>query len=372
MANKTDPAGNPATRRKANDSVGKPAIADGLGDPAPRRQRSGGLTLRDVARVAGVAPITASRALNTPEAVSAKVLKKVRDAVAATGYVPNLLAGALASKKSRLVAAVVPNLSGPVFLETIQSLTQTLDAAGYQLMLGQSGYENSREDALLDTIIGRRPDGIVLTGAMHTDEARRKLKASGIPVVETWDLTPTPIDMLVGFSHEAIGTAVARYLHAAGRRRVATISGDDDRSRRRDSAFRKEAAALGMCQDNGDVPCCFMPAPTTLGGGRSGLAQLLDAGVKIDAVFCSSDMLAMGVIIEAAMRGIAIPQQLSLIGLGDLSFARDLQPALTTVRIDGIAIGRTAAQFIMARTEGRTVAQPHCDLGFTIIERDSV
>jgi LacI family gluconate utilization system Gnt-I transcriptional repressor len=337
-----------------------------------RRNKTGGLTLRDVALVAGVAPITASRALNTPDAVSAKVLKKVRAAVAKTGYVPNLLAGALASKKSRLVAAVVPNLSGPVFLETIQSLTRTLEESGYQLMLGQSGYENSREDALLDAIIGRRPDGIVLTGALHTEEARRKLRASGIPVVETWDLTPTPIDMLVGFSHEQIGIAVARYLHAAGRRRVATISGDDDRSLRRAGAFRKAAAELGMGQADGEVPYCSVPAPTTLGGGRSGLCELLGRGLEIDALFCSSDMMAIGVMIEAAARGIAIPSQLALISFGDLGFARDLQPALTTVRVDGTAIGRTAAQFIMDRAAGRVVAEPCCDIGFTIIERDSV
>jgi LacI family gluconate utilization system Gnt-I transcriptional repressor len=340
---------------------------------APRgRRKSGGLTLRDVARVAGVAPITASRALNTPDAVSPKVLRKVRAAVAETGYVPNLLAGALASKKSRLVAAVVPHLSGPVFLETIESLTQTLAAAGYQLMLGQSGYENSREDALLETIIGRRPDGIVLTGAMHTEEVRRKLKGSGIPVVETWDLTGDPIDMLVGFSHEQIGAAVARYMHQAGRRRVATISGDDDRSRRRAAAFVQTAAELGMAQDDGAVPCCFVPAPTTVGGGRIGLGQLLEQGAGIDAIFCSSDMMALGVMIEAAARGISIPGQLALVGFGDIGFARDLQPPLTTVRIDGTAIGRTAAQLIMDRTEGRPVDQPHCDLGFTLVERASV
>jgi len=341
--------------------------------PRRSRQKAGGLTLRDVARVAGVAPITASRALNTPDAVSDKVLKKVRDAVAQTGYVPNLLAGALASQKSRLVAAVVPDLSGPVFLETIQSLTQTLAEAGYQLMLGQSGYENSREDQLLDAIIGRRPDGIVLTGAMRSDEARRKLASSGIPVVETWDLTPAPIDMLVGFSHEEIGKAVARYFRRAGRRRVATISGNDDRSRRRAATFVQTARDLGMGQGgDGEVPCCFVPAPTTLGAGRGGLAELLDGGAEIDAIFCSSDQMAMGVMIEAAARGLEIPRQLALIGFGDLGFARDLQPALTSVRVDGTAIGRKAAQLIMDRTAGRHIEHPHYDLGFSIVERDSV
>jgi LacI family gluconate utilization system Gnt-I transcriptional repressor len=99
--------------------------------PVKRSRRSGGgFTLRDVARLANVAPITASRALNTPEAVSAPILARVRDAVERTGYVPNMLAGGLASKRSRLVAAVVPTITGSVFLEMVQSLTESLAASG--------------------------------------------------------------------------------------------------------------------------------------------------------------------------------------------------------------------------------------------------
>src|SRR3982751_2416238 len=201
----------------------------------PRRTRrgSGAVTLHDVARLAGVAPITASRALNTPDRVSADVLEKVSDAVRRTGYVPNRLAGGLASARSRLVAAVVPTIAGPVFLQTVQSLTAALAESGYQLMLGQSGYTDSREDALLEAIIGRRPDGIVLTGVVHSATGRKRLMAAGIPVVETWDLTPTPIDMLVGFSHVDVGRSVANFLHGKGRRRLAVVAGDDERSARR-------------------------------------------------------------------------------------------------------------------------------------------
>ncbi|HYD63723.1 MAG TPA: LacI family DNA-binding transcriptional regulator [Noviherbaspirillum sp.] len=336
------------------------------------RRGAGGITLRDVAKLAGVAPITASRALNTPNAVSPEVLQRVREAVERTGYVPNMLAGGLASNKSRLVAAVVPTIAGPVFLETVQSLTESLAEHGYQLMLGQSGYRNSREDALLETIIGRRPDGVVLTGIMHSPEGRRRLLASGIPVVETWDLTPTPIDMLVGFSHEKIGIEVAEYLHARGRRRVATISGDDERAARRHRAFSQAAVSLGMCKPGEtDIPSFVVPAPTTLGSGRAGLADLLKRHPDIDAIFCSSDLLALGVLTEAQAQGIAVPDRIAVVGLGDLSYARDLHPALTTVRIDGTAIGRVAAQFIIDRAEGRQVESPIHDVGFTIVQRAS-
>ncbi len=339
---------------------------------APRRsRRGGGITLGDVARLAGVSPITASRALNTPDQVAPDKLARVREAVARTGYVPNRLAGGLASARSRLVAAVVPTIAGPVFMEMVQSLTTALADAGYQLMLGQSGYTESREDALLEAIIGRRPDGIVLTGILHSPEGRRRLLASGIPVVETWDLTPTPIDMLVGFSHVEAAAAVARHLHAKGRRRPALLSADDERALRRNRGFVDEALRLGLVRDAAEIPVLRVPAPTTLGSGRSGLARLLAQDPEVDAVFCSSDMLALGVLIEAAARGIAVPRQLAVVGFGDLGFAADTQPALSTVRIDGTGIGQRAARFIVDRADGRTVGQKIVDVGFRVIERGS-
>jgi LacI family gluconate utilization system Gnt-I transcriptional repressor len=339
---------------------------------APARERrarrgSGRITLADVAKLAGVSAITASRALNTPDHVSPDALQRVREAVERTGYVPNMLAGGLASARSRLVAAVVPTIAGPVFLETIQALTEALAESGYQLMLGQGGYANSREDALLDAIIGRRPDGIVLTGIMHSAEGRRRLLAAGIPTVETWDLTPTPIDMLVGFSHEKVGASVAEYLHARGRSRPAIVTADDPRAGVRRESFIRTAARLG----GGDVPVCVVPAPSALGHGRSGLADLLARRPGIDAVFCSSDTLALGVITEAHARGIALPGRLAVIGFGDFAFAADTHPALTTVRINGTGIGRQAARFIIDRAEGRPVPDRVIDIGFSIVQRAS-
>lgn len=326
------------------------------------------LTVHDIARLAGVSAMTVSRALNEPHRVSPKLLAKVQEVVRSTGFVPNGMAGGLRSSRARLVAAVLPTLVGPVFQETIRSLSQALESQGYQLMIGQSGYENSREDALLDAIIRRRPDGIVLTGIMHSPVGRRQLLQSGIPVVETWDLTPTPIDMLVGFSNEEIGAAVCRFLHQRGYRHPALMGGTDERAQRRHAGFQRAARLLGAA---GEIPNLMVPPPTTLAAGRAGLAQLLQQGSGVDAVFCSSDMMALGVLIEARARGLAVPGQLAVVGLGDLDLAASLDPPLTTVRIDGTRIGQTAAQYIVDRANGRTVAQPVVDIGFEIVERSS-
>lgn len=331
------------------------------------RPGTGGITLNDVAKLAGVSAITVSRALNTPAAVSPDTLERVRGAIARSGYVPNLVAGGLASNRSRLVAALVPTIAGPVFLETIQALTDALAEAGCQLMLGQSGYGGAREEALLDAIIGRRPDGIVLIGIMHSAEGRRRLLASGIPVVETWDITPTPLDMIVGFSHEKVGAAVADYLHGRGFRRPGIVSASDERATRRRAGFEQRFAELGVP----GIPACVVPSPSSLGNGRAGFAGLRASHPGLDVVFCSSDVIAHGVITEAHATGLRVPEDIAVMGFGDLPFAAFTYPQLSTVSIDGTAIGRQAANFILDRVANRDVGPPVRDIGFSIIQRGS-
>lgn len=337
-------------------------------DGAKRSRRgSGAITLRDVAKLAGVAPITASRALNTPGQVSPDVLQKVTDAVARTGYVPNRMAGGLASSRSRLIAAVVPSTVVSVFMETIESLNGTLFEGGYQLMLGQSGYSAAREELLLEAIIGRRPDGIFLTGILPPGKGRTRLLASGIPVVETWDLTPTPIDMLVGFSHVEIGREVARFLMDKGYQRLALVRADDDRAGRRAAAFKEAVAQQGWPP----VHEVNVGAERTLKSGRSACARLLAEAPGVQAVFCSSDLLALGVMTEARARGLDVPGQLAVMGFGDVPFVSDMVPSLTTVRINGADIGARAARCLMDRAAGRPVEPRIVDVGFSVVERDS-
>ena len=320
-------------------------------------------TLHDVAREAGVSLITASRALSNPGVVSPKTLERVREAVTRTGYIPNLLAGGLKSKRSMTIAGLVPIISVPQFLPTIRTLTETLDAAGYQLILGQSGYDYSREERLIDTMLARRPDGIVVAGLVRSEQTRERLRRVGIPVVETWDISDRPIDVVVGFSHLKVGSAVAGYFLSRGWERVAVATGDDQRAMQRLEGFR---AAFGR-----DVPVMKVPAPSNLAVGRRALAELLEREPKLQAICCSSDGLAQGVLVEAASRGLRVPQDLAVCGFGDADFAAHLLPSLTTVHVDGAEIGRRAAQLMLERCNGNAIEQPVVDLGFRIVERQS-
>ena len=326
--------------------------------PSPRST-----TLHDVAREAGVSLITASRALSNPAVVSAATIARVLQAVEATGYIPNLLAGGLKSKRSMTVAALVPTISVAQFLPTVQALTEALDDAGYQLILGQSGYDHSREEALLNTMIGRRPDGIVITGLVHSPEARERLTRLGIPVVETWDLSDRPVDMLVGFSHAKVGAAVAGYLLDKGWRRLGIATGDDHRASMRRQGF---VSTVGH-----DVPTAVVPAPSNMALGRQALSDLLQRDPTIQAVHCSSDQLAQGVLAEAQARGLRIPQDLAVCGFGDADFAAHMEPSLTTVHVDGALIGRRAAQMIVQRCRGEAVEPRTVDVGFRVVERRS-
>lgn len=337
--------------------------------PMPKRARrsSGAMTLSDVAKLAGVAPITASRAINTPDQVSPQVLQKVQDAVLRTGYVPNRMAGGLASSRSRLIAAVVPSTVMSVFMETVESLNNTLFDAGYQLMLGQSGYSPAREEVLLESIIGRRPDGIFLAGILQSGKGRTRLLASGIPIVESWDLTPTPIDMLIGFSHSEIGREVAQYFMNKSRQRFALVRAEDERAGRRATAFINEVAQRGL----GEVFVVNVGASRSIQSGREAMLRILHEAPEVDAIFCSSDLLALGVMTEARVQGIAVPERIAIMGFGDIPFVADMVPALSTVRINGGDIGRQAARFLMDRAEGRAVEQRIVDVGFSIVVRDS-
>ena len=328
------------------------------------RKGTGQVTLAEVAKLASVSTITVSRVLNTPDIVTEETRLAVQKAINKTGYVPNLLAGGLASAKSRLIAAVVPTISGPVFLETIQSLTESLAAAGYQLMIGQTGYDEGREETLISAIIGRRPDGIFLTGVMHSADSRKRLKASGIPIVEAWDLTDKPIDQVIGFSHEAVGVEMAQFLKKKGKKSIAIITATDNRAQTRRDSFCK---ALGN-----KVSVVNVEPPTTIEAGREGLRKLLKDGQKVDAIFCSSDMLALGVLIEAQARGIQVPKDLGVVGFSDLSSSKDLEPALSSVRIDGTLIGRLAAEYFITGTIDSKKSAKVIDLGFSIVNRASI
>jgi LacI family gluconate utilization system Gnt-I transcriptional repressor len=331
---------------------------------SPKRSRGApkGIRITDVAASAGVSPITVSRVFNAPQTVAPETLLRVRQAVQELGYVPNRLAGGLSSAKSRLIAAIVPTVAHSLFSESVQVFSDTMSRAGYQVLLGLSGYSDEDEDTLLDAVLSRRPEGVLLTGVAHTATLRARLLRIGIPIVETWDMTEHPIDMLVGFSHYAIGAAVAEHFIARGVQRPALVSASDNRALARRRGF---VDTLAM-----DVVEVIVSPPSSVALGRDGLQRILAQAPDVDAIFCSSDLLALGVVSQARKLGIAIPDRFAVCGFGDLEFAADTTPALTTVRVDGKRIGATAARCLIERLGGAP-GKNLIDVSFELVARET-
>jgi len=344
-------------------------IPDSHPSTRPGAPTSAAVTLKDVARLADVSPITVSRALSRPDLLTPETRERVLRAVEQIGYVPNALAGGLTSRRTRLVAVTIPTMAHSLFSEMAESLIDSLAVAGYETTLGISRYDAKREEAWLAAILSRRPDGVALTGAEHTPRARRLLDAAGIPVVELWDYATSPIDCAVGFIQEDAGRAALKHLLQAGYRSPAILRADDARAARRAQGFRAAAEDLGIPVD---AEVVFSELQPQAGRGRSALRQLLAEAPNADAVFCSSDALAQGVIAEAHAQSIGIPAELGVIGFGDQALAVDTVPTLSSVRVDGAEIGNRAASLLLDRMnkdiKGIAVS---VNVGFTLMGRDS-
>ncbi|QDY71008.1 LacI family DNA-binding transcriptional regulator (plasmid) [Qingshengfaniella alkalisoli] len=321
-----------------------------------------------VGRIAGVSQVTVSRALSDPSKVSPDTLRRIHDAIEVTGFVPNALAGALASRKSKLISALVPALTNIVYSSMLKSFSARLRSEGYEILLSETGFDPADEERVIATHLSRRPDAVLLTGIHHSAHARKMLLGAEIPVVEVWDITDTPIDLCVGFSHAATARAVAEYAVERGYMKAGTISAGDERAHRRKTAFVdrfEELTGSSVAQyDHGSL--------ASLGQGRKGLAHLLDNyDLRNGLIFCSSDLLAQGVLIEAHARGLTVPDDIAVIGFGDQEAAAELEPSLTSVRVDRTTLGLTAAEAVLARLEGKDAPPRSTDIGFEIITRDS-
>lgn len=340
-------------------------------DPKPRSRpkRPGAVTMSTVGRLAGVSQVTVSRALSDPSKVSPETLRRIHAAIEATGFVPNAVAGALASRKSNLVTALVPSITNIVYSSLIHGFSEIMKEHGYQLMLSETGFESDSEQEMIVTHLARRPDGILLTGIHHSPATRRMLIASGTPVVEVWDITETPIDCCVGFSHPETGRAAAEYAVEAGYRRAATVTAGDIRARRRRDAFADRFAAMtGTRVEAIDHP----PSTATLEQGRAALSRLIDEQGFMDGlIFCSSDQYAHGILTEAIARGLRVPDQIAAIGFGDQNFAAHTYPPLTTIRVNRDALGKAAAKALLERVGGLQTGPGTVDIGFELILRGS-
>jgi len=336
-------------------------------------------TMRDVARIAGVSTMTVSRVLAQPDIVTETTRDRVHKAIAKLSYVPDMIASSLSSKKSGFIAAIVPTLNNINFAETAGGLSEILKLAGFQLLIGYTNYSLEEEESLVQAMLARRPEGIVLTGGHHSNATRQLLLAVDIPVVEIWDLPQQPIGHAVGFSNLDVGSAMTSRLIEQGYRRIAALGPPesepgfcDFRGDERLAGFKRTLEQAGF---PADLVIRHGSGPVSFSHGAESLAILLDRHDNLDAVFAVSDLSAVGAVMECQRRNIKVPDDLAITGFGDFEIGAQIIPSLTTVHIDCVDIGERTGKLLLdllSQPPGN-YANPHqiIDLGFELIERKS-
>jgi LacI family transcriptional regulator, gluconate utilization system Gnt-I transcriptional repressor len=321
-----------------------------------------GMTLADVADAAGVGESTVSRVLRNQGAVSPKTRARVMAAVAALGYVPNMIAGALASAGSPLVGVIVPSFSNVVFSDVLHGVGAALEGTGRQAVVGVTDYDFAREEALIGSMLSWRPVAVLLAGLEHSERSRAMLAGSGARVAEMLDIDAGGIDLVVGFSTREVGRTSAAHLLARDYRRIGYVGHDltrDSRAAKRLAGFEEALAEAGLALKAREV----IAAPSSIENGRDGLERLLSRQPRLDAVYFSNDDMALGGYFFCLSRGIPIPGRLALFGYNGLDMARLAPQPISTIRTPRVLIGETAARLALSDAPPQTL-----DVGFELVE----
>ncbi|OOY04221.1 LacI family transcriptional regulator [Thioclava sediminum] len=332
------------------------------------------LTLRDVSEASGVSEMTVSRVLRNRGDVSDATREKVLQAAKALGYVPNKIAGALASQRVNLVAVIIPSLSNLVFPKVLSSVSDELEDTGLQPVVGVTNYSPEKEEQVLYEMLSWRPSGVIIAGVEHTPASRAMLQNAGIPVVEIMDVDGEGIDSVVGISHRRAGLHMAEAIIAAGYRKIGflgTKMPEDHRARKRLEGFKEGLAKAGI--ELADTE--FYAGGSALAKGREMTETMLKRSPDLDFLYYSNDMIGAGGLLWCLDNGIDVPNKMGLAGFNGLELLDGLSVRLATMNACRAEIGRKAAQIISGRSQSGMIGgevielEPTLDPGDTIRKR---
>ena len=304
------------------------------------------LTLRDVSQASGVSEMTVSRVLRNRGDVSQNTRDKVLLAAKQLGYVPNKIAGALASQRVNLVAVIIPSLSNMVFPEVMTGISEVLETTDLQPVVGVTDYLPEKEERVLYEMLSWRPSGVIIAGLEHSETSAVMLKASGIPVVEIMDIDGSPVDAMVGISHRRAGREMAVSILKAGYRKIGFLGTKmplDHRARKRFEGFTEALAKSGVEVTDQE----FYSGGSALVKGREMTQELLRRNPNLDFLYFSNDLIGAGGLLYLIEQGISIPNQIGLAGFNGVELLQGLPRQLATMDACRSEIGRKAAEMIV-------------------------
>lgn len=320
--------------------------------------------LIDVAKAAGCSPATVSRVLNNNPSVGEDVRQRVMQAAAAVGYEPTSTSRI---SKLRLAGAVIPTLGHAIYATMIDGLEARLAEKDVGLIISTSRYDVDLELEQVRQLIERGASSIILVGALHRPETIELLERRQVPYVFTYTCDPEGNAAAIGFDNRKAGKMGARFLFDLGHRRIAMIAGltqDNDRAAGRVEGFVAESAAFGIDRKNVRV----IEAPYQLSAGYAAMATLMQGKQQPTAVFCGSDILAVGALKYCSQHGIEVPGQVSILGFDNLEIAQISTPELSTVEVPAREMGRLAGDYVLASPAQRRHLHRH-ELSVSLVVR---
>lgn len=331
-----------------------------------RNRRS---TLDDVARLAGVSPITVSRALRKPDMVSEQLSTRIRAAANKLSYVPNLAASRLASSRSHSIGVVVPTLYNVIFAEYLQALHEVLLPAGFQVVVVNSRYSEEEEEHAVRTLLGQRVEAVIMVGVKHSSQTRQLLTRAHVPVVETFQLATDPIGINIGLDQFKAGRDATKLLLKSGLRRIGFIAGHQDvRAAERMAGYQQAMAEAGL--ETAGMITAFDRA-SSVGLGSLIVRHIHSAARLPDAICCIDDNVALGALHECARLGIRVPDDVLIMGFHDLEFAATSSPSLSSVLTHRYKVGQMAAETALRLISSGKPEMDTIDVGYEMIERES-
>ena len=310
------------------------------------------LTLRDVAEAAGYSEMTVSRVLRGRANVSDEARRTVEQTAKRLGYVPNKIAGALASNRVNLVAVIIPSLSNMVFPEVLTGISDVLDDTQLQPVVGVTNYLPAREERVLFEMLSWRPSGVIIAGIEHPDTVRAMLVASGVPVVEIMDTDGEPVDAVVGISQRRAGREMAEAIAARGYQRIGFLGTKmplDHRARKRLEGFREGLARHGIEIGHSE----FYEGGSALKKGREMTQAILSRAPELDFLYYSNDMIGAGGLLWCLEQGLDVPNRIGLAGFNGVELLEGLPCKLATMDAGRLETGRIAARIVADAAAGR-------------------
>lgn len=326
--------------------------------------------VRDVAARAGVSPATVSNALNHPEKLSEATRERVRTAIEELGYVRNDAARQLRQRGNRAVGMIVLDVANPFFARVAQGAESALTETERPLLLGNSAQRRDRELSHLKLFEEQRVSGLLISPVGNVLTRLRKLRQHGSAVVIVDRKAGAKEFSSVSTDDVTGGRTAVEHLIAQGRSRIAVIGGPTGIRQVSDRLAGAEEAAQardGVSVEHVDAPA--MDVESGAAGARELLAR--PASRRPDAVFATNDLLALGVLRELLRAGVAVPDDMALVGYDDIDFAASATVPITSVRQPAAEMGRRAAELLLGAIEGPRSEVEHPVFVPSLVARES-